>query len=223
MCNLNNIKIIAAITFLFVSTNCYAVDPFPNGLGEKIRAVKPEDAKALLCRGKVPTVEPNATVVFSYPKTLPGTPIDKVAEKNAETLATVRLLLKRGYYSGYYFDATHEEINVYRDATGRYGGDPTIEHLWSAFTFRIPIKILDTVFEAHNALFWKNFGYDHDSVTWKASKAMEDASWIWQNFLYRMTKITESANQDGTITFSVKLSLSLFCETSVAVADLQSK
>jgi hypothetical protein len=179
------------------------------------------NTKESICNGRTARFSPKSTVKITYPNTK-GMPIDVAAEKKAERIDTVRLLLKRGYYSGYFFDASSQEIAVYKEAVGEIRIDPTILKLSNEYTFRLPIDTLETVFKAKNALFQQHYGYDHDTLTWKASKAMEDSSWIWENYLQRMTTITETAKPNGEVAFEVQLDMNLFCQTAIANSALVS-
>lgn len=174
-----------------------------------------------VCNGKNPRITPKSIVRVKYPDTK-GMPVDLATKKKAETVEVVREFLKRGFYTRFYFNDTWQQRDIFNAAVGDLKTDPVVDSLMKNYTFRFPLSVVKKVFKKQDELDFQGFGYDYTDLTWKASKAIEDSDWMWRNYAYRMTTVSEAPKESGEIVFQVELDLGLFCQTAVPVSSLLS-
>lgn len=92
--------------------------------------------------------------------------------------------------------------------------------LKSGFSFRIPKEELARVFKTSSPLYLQYFGYDYDSGKYAASLAIAHQDYIWQHVLANQTEVTQSSQEDGSVTFELKPSFEIFCKYGVPASSL---
>lgn len=175
-----------------------------------------------VCHGKHAYYVPKAVIRVTYPDTK-GLPLDQASSIKSARIDLVRKYLKKSYFSGYTWDASHEEEQAYVESVPRHGMDPKLDRLMSEYTFRFPLKTVKTLFHEPRQEGQQHYGYDFDSKAWEPSLALEGANWMWDNYAWRQTSVEEVARNNGEVVFQVKLDLDLFCQTGVVRSDLISR
>lgn len=92
--------------------------------------------------------------------------------------------------------------------------------LKSEFSFRIPKEELARLFGARSAFNLQYFGYNYDTEKFAASQAIAHQDYIWQHVLANQTEVTQTSQEDGSVTFELRPSFELFCKYGVPASSL---
>ena len=92
--------------------------------------------------------------------------------------------------------------------------------LKSEFSFRIPKEELARLFGARSSFALQYFGYNYDTEKFAASQAITHQDYIWQHVLANQTEVTQTSQEDGSVTFELRPSFELFCKYGMPASSL---
>ncbi len=91
------------------------------------------------------------------------------------------------------------------------------------FTFVFSREDVEQIFSAHNAREQQYFGISYETGKFSPQYAIDHANTIWSKVLAHATEIQEAAQDDGSVNFTLKLDMSLFCSKGASKFSLQSQ
>ena len=92
--------------------------------------------------------------------------------------------------------------------------------LKSEFAYKIPKEEIARLFGVSDPHGLQYFGYNFDSGKFAASLAIEHQGDAWSQVLTNQTEVTQTSQEDGSVTFEVKPSFEVFCKYGVPASSL---